>query len=81
MKSIVFEKSAIEFILEALNKGTDSEGFIIDKANNNKRVPSLDGTDIISEDFAGVVKGSEIYIKSDIVSLVEASDRIKAESL
>jgi len=80
MKSIVFEKSAREFLLSALNKGVDTEGFIVDKANDDKRVPSLDGTYITSDDFAGIVKGSEIYVKSDIVSLIEVSDRLKAET-
>lgn len=79
MRSIVFEKSAKEFLLTALNKGTDAEGFIVDKTDDDKRVPSLDGTYITADDFAGVVKGSEIYVKSDIVSLIEVSDRLRSE--
>jgi hypothetical protein len=79
MKSIVFETGAKEFILKSLNKSVDSDGFIIDNSNH-KKVPSLDGTNFTLEEFAGVVKGSEIYVKSDIVSLIEAVDRIKVEA-
>lgn len=79
MKSVVFNKGAQDFLLSALNKSIDSDGYIIDNTNG-KKVPSLDGTYITGDEFAGVVKGSELYVKSDIVSLIEASDRVKAES-
>lgn len=78
MKSIVFDKGAKETILKSLNKSVDEDGYIIDNSNG-KKVPSLDGTYITASEFAGVVKGSELYVKSDIVSLIEATDRIKAE--
>lgn len=77
MKSITFDSSSKEFILNAFNKGIDSDGFIVDKTNENKRVPAIDGSDITIDDFAGVAKGSEVYVKSDIGSLIELCDRLK----
>lgn len=77
MKSITFDKESKDFILKALGKSTDDEGYVIDE--KQKRVPSMDGTTFTVDEFAGVVKGSEIYIKSDVVSLIEAINKIKAE--
>ncbi len=77
MQSITFDKSAKEFILSSLGKTIDDEGYIVD---DSKRVPSLDGSLITKDEFAGVIKGSELYVKSDIVSLIEATDRIRAAS-
>lgn len=79
MKSITFDKGSKEFILKALGKSVDGEGYIIDASS--KRVPSHDGTSFTVEEFAGIVKGSEIYIKSDVVSLVEAIRKIKVEQV
>jgi hypothetical protein len=79
MKSITFDKDSKEFVLKALGKGVDKDGFVIDGSKN--KVPSIDGTAFTIEEFAGVVKGSEIYIKSDVVSLIEAIGKIKAEQV
>lgn len=77
MHSITFDTSAKDFILSALDKTVNEDGYIVD-AESGKRVPSLDGSYITKDEFAGVIKGSEIYVKSDIVSLIEATDRIRA---
>jgi hypothetical protein len=79
MKSITFDKDSKEFILKALGKSIDDDGFVVD--GSNKKVPSIDGTPFTVDEFAGVVKGSEIYIKSDVVSLIEAIGKIKAEQV
>ena len=80
MKTITFNQSARGFILSALDKKVDNEGYIVD-ASTDKKVPSQNGTDITLQEFAGIIKGSEIYVKSDVVSLIEATDKIKAERL
>lgn len=80
MKSITFDKSAKSFILSALDKTINNDGYIVDNVTG-KRVPSIDGSYITEDEFAGVIKGSEIYVKSDIISLIEATDKIKAESV
>lgn len=79
MKSITFDESAREFVLSAFNKGVDDELYIVDGSSEKERVPSTDGTNISISEFAGVAKGSELYIKSDIVSLIEFCDRLRAK--
>lgn len=79
MHTITFDAGARDFVLDAFGKGIDEEGYIVDKQDGKTRVPSIDdGTPINVNDFAGVAKGSEIYVKSDIVSLIELCDRITA---
>ncbi len=75
---LVFDASARDFVLEAFGKSVDSEGYIVEKDNPSQRVVTIDGQEIKKDMFAGVRKGSEIYIKSDIVSLIEMCDDIRA---
>lgn len=77
MNSITFDKSARDFILETFNKTIGNEGYIVEKDNPNQRVLTSDGEEIKMEEFAGIKKGSEKYIKSDIVSLIKLSDELR----
>ena len=77
MKSITFDKSAKDFVLKTFNKTTDEEGYIVEKDNPKQRVLTSDGEEIKMEEFACIKKGSEKYIKSDIVSLIKLSDELR----
>jgi len=66
---IVFDKKLSSFILKALGKAIDRDGYLIEK-DTGQKVLSPDGEEIPIQDFAGVTKGSEIYLKSDIPSLI-----------
>lgn len=77
MSSITFDKSAKDFVLETFNKSTDDEGYIVEKDSPNQRVLTPDGEEIKKEEFAGIKKGSEKYIKSDLVSLIKLSDELR----
>lgn len=70
MKQITFDKSSKKEILEFLNKEVDSEGFIIEKDNVSQRVLTFDGEEISIEEFGGMQKGSEVFIKNDIIALL-----------
>jgi hypothetical protein len=76
MNDIVFDKSARSFVLEAFDKTTDDEGYIVEK-NTTNRVIATDGTNVKEDRFAGIRKGSEVYIKSDLISLIELCDDLK----
>lgn len=76
MPSITFNKSVKDFILDAFGKTTDSEGYIVEKDNPTQRVFTPNGEDIKKDEFAGVKKGSEKYIKSDLISLIRLSDEL-----
>lgn len=77
MNSLVFDKSAQDFVLEAFGKTTDADGYIVERNNPTSKVIVNDGSTIKAKYFGGVRKGSEIYIKSDIVSLIELCDDLK----
>ena len=76
LTTIITDNNASKFVLDSLNKEIDSEGYIIEK-DTKQRVITPTGEELKFSDFAGVRPGSEIFIKSNIVSLVElASDLI-----
>lgn len=77
MTSITFEDSAKLFVLEAFGKTTNDQCLVVEKDNINNTVHTVDGQEIKLDKFAGIRKGSEIYIKSDIISLIELADIIK----
>ena len=75
---LVFDKSIAtkKLILDSLGKATDREGYIIEK-ESKQRVLTKDGEEIHIKIFGGILKGSEIFIKDDIFSVMELSDHIK----
>lgn len=74
---IIFDESAKNFILDTFDKSTDAEGFLIEKANPSQRVLTKDAQEIKKDQFAGIRKGSEIFIKSDLPSLIQLIDDLK----
>lgn len=72
---ITFDESLKKEILDIFDKTVDDEGYIIEK-DTKERVLSPDGEEIELEKFAGITKGSEIFIKSDIFSLIDLTDRL-----
>lgn len=77
MRTITFDKSAKIFILNAFDKIVNEDGVIIEKHNPNQRVLAPDGQEVKFEEFAGIKKGSEVFIKSDLLSILKLCDSIK----
>ena len=77
MNTILFDNSAKPFILDAFDKTINEEGVIVEKGNPDQRVFSVDGEEIEEKNFAGIKKGSEIFIKSDIISLMRLCDSFR----
>jgi hypothetical protein len=73
---ITFDAASKQEILSFFGKKIDDEGYIIEADNPTQRVITPDGENITLEEFAGIRKGSEIYIKSDLPSLIELIDII-----
>lgn len=73
MATLTFDDSFKEEFLDIFNKTTDSEGFIVEKVNPEQRVFSEDGQEVNIKEFGGIKKGSEVFIKKDIVSLMRLS--------
>lgn len=70
ISKIRFDSSAAKFILDTFGKAVNKDGLIVDRATG-ELIPSNTHEPIRLEDFAGIANGSEIYLKSDIVSLIE----------
>jgi len=72
-----FDESAKEQILDLYGKTVDEDGFIVEKDSPKQRVLTPKGEEILFEEWAGVHKGSEAFIKSDIFSLIELAKRLE----
>ncbi|MFA6431836.1 MAG: hypothetical protein WCV91_05630 [Candidatus Margulisiibacteriota bacterium] len=75
--TISFTQDAKPFILDIFNKSIDKEGFVVEKDNPQKRVIALDGETVKAKELAAIKKGSLVFVKSDVISLVELADTIK----
>ena len=76
LNKLVFDKNTRGFILSAFDKAVDHEGYIVEKTHLEQRVLSRDGQEVKEEEFAGIRKGSEIFIKSDLPSLIQLCDEL-----
>jgi hypothetical protein len=70
---LTFDDSFKEEILDVFGKSVDSDGFIVEQDNVTQRVRSEDGQEVNINEFGGIKKGSEVFIKKDLVSLMRLS--------
>jgi hypothetical protein len=70
---VTFDDSTRDFVLDAFGKEA-ANGFVREKSGEKVLTP--EGEEIPLKDFAGVRKGSVIFVKSDIVSLIETAESI-----
>lgn len=63
-------------MLESFGKKVRN-GFVVEKSHPDQKVITPRGEEIPVKDFAGVRKGSVIFVKSDIVSLLEAAKAMR----
>ncbi len=75
MKIITFDKSAKEFILDSFDKKVNNESYVVEKETGNKVIAN-DGQDLLISQFGGIKKGSEVFIKSDIISVMQLLDSL-----
>ena len=80
LSEITFSKSAKEDILDLYGKSVDNEGFIVEKENPSQRVLTPNGEEIRNEEWGGVRKGSEAFIKNDTFSLIELAKWLEWQS-
>ena len=74
---MTFSKSAKEDILGLYGKSLDDEGFIVEKDNPTQRVLTPNGEEIRVEEWGGIRKGSEAFIKNDTFSLIELAKKLE----
>lgn len=73
---ITFDASVKKDILSFFGKTVDENGFLVEKDDFQQKVITQDGEEIKFDDFAGIRKGSEIFIKSDLPSLINLTDKL-----
>ena len=69
-----------EMLLSIFNIIVDDDGYLIENKQPNDRI-IVDGRPILLTEFAGAVtlKGKLTFIRNDIGSLIELSDKLKEE--
>lgn len=77
ISNITFDKSAKKDILKLYGKTIDDEGFIVEEDNKKQRVLTPKGEEIHISDWGGIYKGSEAFVKSDTISLIELAKKLK----
>jgi len=76
---LTFDNSSRDFVLDAFEKVIDDNGYVVERKTREK-VITPDGEEILGEEFAGIRKGSEIYIKSDLPSIIQLSDQLESKT-
>ena len=74
---IIFNEDSKEDILEIFGKTIDNEGYLVEADNKHQRVLTKKGEEIHIKEWAGVVNGSEAFIKSNAFSLIELAKKIR----
>ena len=70
---LLFTQEALPYILEAFGKAIDDKGFIIEKATG-EHVLTPEGEEILASEFGGIKRGSEIFIKDDLYSIINLAE-------
>jgi len=71
--NITFDSSAKEDILSFFDKEINKEGLIVESLTKEPII-GLDGTEVHEKEFAGIKKGSEIFLKNDLISMMKLSE-------
>jgi len=78
--NLAFDDNIKTDILDLYGKTLDEEGFIVEKENLKQKVLTPKGEEIRIDEWAGIIKGSEAFIKSDAFSLMELAKKIDETS-
>lgn len=70
---LLFTQEALPYILDAFGKSKDENGLIIEIATGDP-VLTPEGEEIMAENFGGIMKGSEIFIKDDLYSIINLAE-------
>ena len=75
---ITFGSSLKKEVLNAFGKDINRDNVIVEKDNPEQIVPAFDGGELTLDDFGGIKKGSELFIRRNFVSLMELVGEGKA---
>jgi hypothetical protein len=69
---LLFTEAALPYILRAFGKTIDANGLIVEP--NGDPVLTPEGEEIKATEFGGIKKGSEIFIKDDLYSIMQLAE-------
>lgn len=70
---LLFTHKAMPLILEAFGKSVNEDGLIIE-SSTGEPVLTPEGEVIPASNFGGLKKGSEIFIKDDLLSIINLAE-------
>ena len=70
---LLFTDKTLPLILEAFGKSINEDGFIIEKSTGDF-VLTPEGEEIEAKELGGLKKGSDIFIKDDLYSIMNLSE-------
>jgi len=70
---IIFDEIGKDFILDALGKSVDVDGFIVEKDDMSIKIQTPEGREITKNQLAVITKGSQKFIAGDLTSLMKLS--------
>lgn len=68
-QEIVFEEERLEYVLDALDRGIDDDGFVVD--SEGEQILATDGEPIKAEDIGYIGHGSTDFVRDDISQIRE----------
>jgi hypothetical protein len=70
---LIFTQRALPIILKAFGKSIDDDGLIIE-SSTGEPVLTPEGEEICAVDLAGLKKGSEIFITTNLFSIMQLAE-------
>jgi hypothetical protein len=77
LSNITIDEGSKLYVLDIYGKTVDEDGFIVEKESITQRVLTPNGEEIHLSEWAGIVKGSEEFVKSDAFSLIELAKKLE----
>lgn len=74
---ITFDPNTRDFILDALDKSVDKDGYIVEKKNMQQRALTTNGEQIKAGELGAVKRGSFRFFKTDLPSAISLADELK----
>jgi len=76
-RKVTFDSDSKNYVLDILGKTVDMNNYIVEKNDPSQHVFSPNGEPVTLDDFAGVIKGSLVFVKKDLPSIIELADKLK----
>ncbi len=66
---LTFDRASIPFVLRAFKKKVDADGYVVEEDGQEVVTPRGEG--ILKGEFAGIRRGSDIFVRDDMASILD----------